>query len=290
MRSERRTVLVTGASSGIGRATAVRLAAAGWDVHAGVRDPAPHAGWATASGIDLVHLDVCDPTGVAAAVEAVVAKGGGRLDALVNNAGVVGVGPVEFVTDAAWAAILDTNVVGQLRVTRAALPALRAAGGRVVFMSSLSGRVAMPFLGPYAASKHALEAAADALRRETRSQGLRVSLIEPGNIATPIWDKGLAARAGLPPSAEDHYRSGLDFATEQAERAARTAIPADRVAAVVQRALTARRPRPRYVVGTDARLIIPLGTRAPRLLDRALALAMRAPSTQNTPQVERNGA
>lgn len=285
-----RTVLVTGASSGIGRATATRLAGAGWRVHAAVRDLDAHREWAAATGIALVHLDVRDPVGVVAAVGAVLDASGGHLDGLVNNAGVPGVGPVEFVTDEAWADVLDTNLIGQLRVTRASLPALRSARGRVVFMSSLSGRVAMPFLAPYAASKHALEAAADALRRETRTHGLRVSLVEPGNIATSIWDKGLAARAGLPPGAEEIYRCGLDFATEQGERAARTAIPADKVAAVVERALTARSPRPRYVVGTDARVLIPLGTRAPRLLDRILALAMRERATTDvTSTAEPNG-
>lgn len=127
-----RTVLVTGASSGIGRATATRLAGAGWRVHAAVRDLDAHREWAAATGITLVHLDVRDPVGMVAAVGAVLDASGGHLDGLVNNAGVPGVGPVEFVTDEAWAEVLDTNLIGQLRVTRASLPALRSArGGRV---------------------------------------------------------------------------------------------------------------------------------------------------------------
>lgn len=285
-----RTALVTGASSGIGQATASRLASAGWTVHGAVRDLEAHQDWAAASGVTLVRLDVRDPAGVDAAVQSVLSTTGGRLDALVNNAGIPSAGPVEFITDEMWSEVLQTNLVGQMRVTRAALPALRAARGRVVFMSSLSGRVAMPFLAPYAASKHALEACADSLRRETRTHGLRVSMVEPGNIATAIWDKGLGARAALPPGAEEIYRAGLDFAFEQGERAARTAIPAEKVAAVVERALTARRPHLRYVVGLDARLLIPLGTRAPRLFDRILALAMsRGSSTSDTRPYETNG-
>jgi NAD(P)-dependent dehydrogenase (short-subunit alcohol dehydrogenase family) len=282
------TVLVTGASSGIGRATATRLAGAGWAVHAAVRDPEAHRDWAS-TGVNLVRLDVRDPAGVLACVESVLATSGGSLDALINNAGIPAVGPVEFISDETWAEVLDVNVVGQMRVTRAALPALRAARGRIVFMSSLSGRVAMPFLAPYAASKHALEACSDSLRRETRAHGIRVSLIEPGNIATAIWDKGLAARAGLPEAAEEIYRSGLDFGTKQGERAARTAIPAEKVAAVVERALTVRNPRSRYIVGKDARLVIPLGTHAPQLLDRILALAMARTASKNAPTTEPNG-
>src|SRR5581483_7822637 len=187
-----RTALVTGASSGIGAACANRLVRGGWHVLAGVR----RTGDAPA-GTEELRLDVTDPTQIRAAADRVE-----RLDGLVNNAGIVVAAPLEELPLDELRRQLEVNVVGQLAVTQALLPALRAARGRIVLVGSIAGRSALPFLGAYSASKFALEAVADALRIERAPAGIRVSLVEPGTIATPIWQRAaadadeLAARLG----------------------------------------------------------------------------------------------
>ena len=277
-RAPTRAVLVTGASTGIGRATALHLDGLGMRVYAGVRRK-PDADALTQAAPDRlvpVILDITDERTVAAAADQLrteLAEAG--LHGLVNNAGITGVGPWEFLALDELREVLEVNVVGQLAVTQALLPAVRAAAGRIVFTSSISGRFAAPFLGPYAASKFALEALAESLRREVAPTGVRISVIEPGNIDTPIWGKALRkdprTRFGL--AAETLYGPGLQFATSMAERGARTAIPAAKVAHAIGHALTDRRPRRRYLVGLDARLSVPIGTHAPALLDWAIARA-----------------
>ncbi|WP_460849336.1 SDR family oxidoreductase [Nocardioides ultimimeridianus] len=271
-------VLVTGASTGIGRVTALHLASLGWEVVAGVRTDEAAASLAAASpGVRPVLLDVTDPTSVKDAATVVADATGGRgLGGLVNNAGIQAVGPWELLPVDRVRDLLETNVLGQVAVTQAVLPQLRAARGRIVFISSLSGAVALPFLGAYAASKHAVEAIGDSWRRELRPHGIRVALVQPGNIATPIWDKGLdpAQLDALGPDLRRLYGPGLDFALAQGRHAADTAIPPARVASAIEHALTARRPRQRYLVGTDARVVVRLQRHAPRLLDRALTAAM----------------
>ena len=271
-------VLITGASTGIGRATALHLDGLGMRVYAGVRRKADADSLTEAASDRLVPviLDVTDECTVAAAADQLrsdLAETG--LHGLVNNAGITAVGPWEFLPLDELREVLEVNVVGQLAVTQALLPALRAAAGRIVFTSSISGRFAAPFLGPYATSKFALEAFAESLRREIASAGVRVSVIEPGNIATPIWGKALDSdpRTRFGPAAETLYGPGLEFATSMAERGARTARPAKKVARAIEHALTAQRPRRRYLVGVDARLSVPIATHAPALLDWAIAQA-----------------
>lgn len=177
------TVLVTGAGRGIGRATALRLAASGWTVHAGVRRAEDGEALVAASPGGRLHpvlLDITDAAQIAAAVSTLP----DRLDAVVNNAGVVVPGPVEAVALDALRRQLEINVVGQIAVTQAVLPRLRTARGRVVFVSSVSGRVSAPMMGLYSASKYALEALADALRMELRPWRVGVVLVEPGAIDT----------------------------------------------------------------------------------------------------------
>jgi NAD(P)-dependent dehydrogenase (short-subunit alcohol dehydrogenase family) len=257
--------LVTGASTGIGRATALRLAAAGWSVLAGVRDSAVGDELAAQSGAGLVpvSLDVTDEAQVAAAAELVAAQtqpttagsaGPGRLDALVNNAGIGLGGPLELLSAQEWRTQFEVNVFGQAAVTRALLPALRAASGRIVFVSSVGGRVSVPFNGPYAASKHALEAIADALRGELHSSGVRVSLVEPGGVKTPIWDKArvLAGEFEVPAELEREYGRVPAALTKLMNDSERRGVSPERVAATIERALTTRRPRARYVVGGEA--------------------------------------
>jgi NAD(P)-dependent dehydrogenase (short-subunit alcohol dehydrogenase family) len=260
------TVLITGASTGIGRACALRLAAHGWRVFAGVRSDdagrdllasAPgggSAGESSATGAEAtltpLRLDVTDPDQIAAAASAV----GDRLDGLVNNAGIGVGGPLELVSPEELRQQFDVNVLGQVAVTRALLPALRTARGRIVLISSVGGRVSVPFNGPYAASKHAIEAIGDALRGELHSSGIAVSLVEPGSVKTPIWEKARATAQAVqvPPELEREYGHVRDAFTKVIDDSARRGVPPERVAATIEQALTARRPRARYLVGADA--------------------------------------
>jgi NAD(P)-dependent dehydrogenase (short-subunit alcohol dehydrogenase family) len=263
-----RTALVTGASTGIGRATALELARRGWAVLAGMRRPAE-----LAPGITPVELDVTSP-------EHVAALRGRPLDALVNNAGIAVTGPLEYLPLAELREQLEVNTVGQLAVTQACLPALRAARGRIVNVSSISGRVALPTYGPYAASKFALEALSDSLRRELRGSGVDVVVVQPGGVVTPIWERGLSRADGLwhAMPAEAHARYGRLYATmrAQAEKLARDGEPAEALAVLLAEILAARRPRVRYVFGRGARVETALaGVLPDRVFDALLALALR---------------
>ena len=267
--------LITGASTGIGRATALRLTASGWTVLAGVRDPAAGerlvadastAATGAPSGRLLpLALEVTDTAQVAAAaarVEQEAARDGvssrGGLDALINNAGMGIGGPLELVSAEDLRRQFDVNVLAQVAVTQALLPALRRAGGRIVFVSSIGGRVAMAFTAPYAASKHAIEAFGDALRVELRSSGVQVALVEPGSVATPIWDKSRAEaeRVVIPPELQGVYGAIPAAMDKVLEDTARRGIPPEQVAATIERALTAQRMRARYVVGRDAKAML----------------------------------
>jgi NAD(P)-dependent dehydrogenase (short-subunit alcohol dehydrogenase family) len=293
------TALVTGASTGIGRATALRLARAGWTVLAGVRDDAAAellTGAADGRGrVEPIRLDVTDAEQIARAAARVAAldgSGPGRLDALVNNAGIGVGGPLELIDVEDLRRQLDVNVVGQIAVTQALLPALRAAhtpratlvggrhaGGRIVFLSSVGGRVAMAFTAPYAASKHAIEAIGDALRVELRTSHVQVALIEPGSVATPIWDKSRAAadRVYVPESLRAEYGHVPAAIDKTLRSTAERGVPPERVAETIERALTASRMRSRYVVGRDARAMITLSRLLPdhvfdRIARRALGV------------------
>lgn len=271
------TALVTGASTGIGRATALRLQGAGWRVLAGVRDQeAGERLVAQARGpgeLEPIELDVTDPDDVARAASrlgapasstaggdgiADASHGPGRLDALVNNAGIAVGGPVELIDEEQLRRQFDVNVFGQIALTRALLPALRSARGRIAFISSIGGRVAMAFTAPYAASKHAIEAFGDALRVELATSGVQVTLIEPGSVATPIWDKGREQAETLSVPAELHAQyGGVPKAMDKVLRdTAERGVPPEEVAATIERALAARRMRARYVVGRDARVML----------------------------------
>ncbi|MCB9664933.1 MAG: SDR family oxidoreductase [Alphaproteobacteria bacterium] len=271
-----RSVLVTGASTGIGRATAELLAEDGWEVLAGVRRDTD-ADAVRADRIHPVQLDVTSPDDLAALPGRVrELLGTERLDGLVNNAGVAVAGPLEALDleELRWQ--LEVNVVGLVGVTQAVLPALRAATGRVVNIGSTGSRVTPPFMGPYTASKHAVVAINDALRQELARFGMQVVLLEPGAIATPIWDKGEAeiARRREAPSdpREALYPEVVDEMARIIAQQARVGIPARAVAEVVRHALTARRPRARYPVGRDAQVVTFLGRHLPpRWMDRLIA-------------------
>jgi NAD(P)-dependent dehydrogenase (short-subunit alcohol dehydrogenase family) len=242
-----RTALVTGASSGIGAACASRLVSSGWRVFAGVRS----AGDAP-RGTEEVLLDVTSGEQISVAAERI-----GELDALVNNAGIAIAMPLEFIPLEELRRQLEVNAIGQVGVTQAFLPHLRRSHGRIVFVSSIAGKSALPFVGAYAASKHALEAVADTLRIELRPFGIAVSVVEPGTIRTPIWRKSAVVADSLADGAPAElgvlYGERIAaFRRVAAERGAKGAS-ADAVARAVEEALTQSRPRTRKLVGRDAK-------------------------------------
>ena len=257
-RTHPRSVLVTGAGRGIGRAISSRLAQSGWDVYAGVRtDAAAHELAAESDRITPVTLDVTDDEHIRALGDVLPA----RLDALVNNAGIAVPGPVETLDRAAMHHQFDVNLIGPLAVTRAVLPRIRAAGtGRIIFISSLNGRVSFPFTGMYNASKFAVEAIADCLRVELQPWGIRVVLVEPGVIDTDPWhemeDLIADLEAGMSPEHRALYAQHLAGEREIIDKLRRGAAPPDTVARAVERALTSRRPQARVLVGRDARMLL----------------------------------
>jgi len=257
-----RSVLITGASTGIGEACARHLAAREWQVFAGVRkvDDGERLR-ASSPRIEPLTLDVTSASDLTAAVELVRERTGGTLDGLVNNAGVAVGGPIEYVTADEWRHQFEVNVIGPVELTRACLPLLRAArpAGRVVMIGSIGGRMASPLLGPYSASKHAMEAIAETLRHELRGDGIKVALIEPGAIRTPMWEKGRQTadelEHRLPPEALDRYRKTIDGVRKSIDMQERNAVPPEKVAAAVERALGSKHPHARTLVGPDAKVM-----------------------------------
>jgi NAD(P)-dependent dehydrogenase (short-subunit alcohol dehydrogenase family) len=254
-------VLVTGASSGIGRKAALLLDRDGYRVFAGVRrEPDGESLRREASGrLTPVLLDVTDAASIAAAAKEIEAElAGAGLAGLVNNAGIGVGGPLEFLPLEELRRVLEVNAVGVVAVTQACLPLLRRARGRVVVVGSISGRLSVPFGGPYCASKFAVEALCDSLRMELAPWGMQVSLVEPGDVDTPIWEKtqGYADRmlAKLPQAARELYADAIVAVRRQLDQSARGASPPEACARAIAHALSARRPRTRYLVGTDARI------------------------------------
>jgi NAD(P)-dependent dehydrogenase (short-subunit alcohol dehydrogenase family) len=274
-----KSVLVTGSSSGIGRATVERLARDGWKVFAAVRDPAdvPTAG-VGAGEVAPIVLDVTDAKSLEAAAAEVRESTGGSLDALVSNAGIPVGGALEAVESEQLRRILDVNVVGAVAVTQVFLPLLRAARGRILIVGSLGGRVAFPFAGPYHASKFALEGIADSLRAELRPQGVRVGLIEPGPIATPIWEKArkqvAAQRGALDEERRRLYDERLRSFEDSLRSAEEKGAPPSKVAEKIAGALEGGGAR--YPVGCGARTLATLRHLLPDLVfDRLAGLVSR---------------
>lgn len=247
-------VLVTGASTGIGYACAQTIAAAGFIVFAGVRSEADAQRLSEVHGnVRPILLDVTVSEQIAGAADAIRASGV-QLRGLVNNAGIAIAGPLEFLPLEDFRKQFETNLFGALAVTQAMLPLLRQTpDARIVFMSSVSGQIAPPYVGPYASSKFALEAMADALRMELTQFGIRVSVVQPGNVRTPIWQKGRDAKddlvARMPQDASTHYADAVNALVRVTQREERTGIDPKIVAHAVLRALTSRQPKARYPVG-----------------------------------------
>lgn len=272
----RGAVVITGAGSGIGRACAELLHERGFRVFAGVRKA---AALADCPGPVPLTMDVTDAGAVAAAVAEVGdALGAEPLVGLVCSAGVSGGGPVELTPLEDVRRVMETNFTGTVAVTRAFLPLLRAGRGRVVCIGSIGGRVPTPFLAPYSASKAAVAALCDCLRVELRQWRIDVALVEPGSIATPMWRKGLeemdAATASYSPEGRALYDTALQAVRRAAVQIAARGVPPATVARVVERALTARRPRTRYLVGSDARAQAALRLLPDRARDAIIARAL----------------
>jgi NAD(P)-dependent dehydrogenase (short-subunit alcohol dehydrogenase family) len=255
------TVLISGTSTGIGRDAALTLGRRGWTVFAGVRtDVDGDALLAEQAGdIRPLRLDVTSPDEIRAAVIAIRdAVGPAGLDALVNNAGVATGGPLEALPEDDLRWMFEVNVIGLHALTRAVLPLIRDARGRVVHVSSVAGVMYHPMTGAYAATKHAVQALAGTLRAEVVGQGIHVCTINPGVIATPIWAKGEqladARDASMSESVKQRYRPFLEATRKQIAEGMTVGAPPGIVSNAIVHALESRRPRTRYFVGTDARL------------------------------------
>jgi NAD(P)-dependent dehydrogenase (short-subunit alcohol dehydrogenase family) len=268
------TILVTGASTGIGYATALRLSKNA-TVFAGVRSESDYAAMgALGENIVPVYLEVTDRDSIARAKTTIAEKTGGRLDALVNNAGIVVAGPLELIEPEQFERQFAVNVMGPLYVSQAFLPMIRAAKGRIVTIGSIGGKMSMPYVGPYSASKFAIEAMTDALRIEMLPFGVKVILIEPGAIKTPLWQRtqaaGKATAERLSPEGLALYGEPIRKMQAFSSKIEDGAIGPERVAEVIERALTARSPQARYVVGTDARVQLVIARLPEAIRDRLI--------------------
>ncbi len=288
-------VLITGASTGIGRACAAHLAHIGFEVFAGVRKDvdaqaidAEGRGQVGGGSLCAIKLDVTDESSIATAVSHIQSVAGADgLKAVVNNAGVSFPGPVEFLSIADWRRQFEVNFFGQIAVTQAALPLLRRhvtsrgkGAARLMLMSSIAGKVGQPILGAYTASKFALESLGDSLRLELQRQGVQVCLVEPGAIDTPIWKKAEAAEmmSGAAYPGRALYGPEIDAVLAYARSAAISAAPVGLVSAAVEQCLVLRRPRPRYVVGRAAKIGAVMRRIMPdRIFDAMLSRAIKLP-------------
>ncbi|MEH2254166.1 SDR family NAD(P)-dependent oxidoreductase [Nostoc sp.] len=256
-----RIVVVTGASTGIGQACALLLDQLGFSVFAGVRQDidAQTLKQKASQRLIPIFLDVTNAESIASAVDKVTnAVGGVGILGLVNNAGIAVPGPLELLPIAEFQHQMQVNITGQLAVTQAFLGLLRQSRGRIVNMGSIAGRSPTPFLGAYNTSKFALVALNDVMRMELRPWGISVSIIEPGAIATPIWEKSLnqseIAQQDLPEWAQNLYGQAMNIVRKKMQIIASKGISADIVAQTVVHALTAKRPKTRYLVGQDAKI------------------------------------
>jgi NAD(P)-dependent dehydrogenase (short-subunit alcohol dehydrogenase family) len=285
-----RSVLISGASSGIGKASALHLARRGFFVIAGVRREQDGQQLESSSQGRLfaISLDITDPASIARArnkVEELTRESG--LLGLFNNAGIAVAGPVEHVSLDEWRRQFEVNVIGHVALTQALLPLIRRyvaahghGSGRIIFTGSISGRVTLPILGPYSASKHAIAAIAAALRQELRAQGILVSLLEPGAIQSEIWKKAddFIATVGPHDPARALYDRHVEAMIQQTHEGARSAIPAEHVARLVEECLTRPKPKIRTTVGRDAAIAALLRWLfGERLFYRMIAKAIKIP-------------
>ena len=276
-------LLVTGASTGIGRAVALAAARAGWRVFGGVRREEDGAALEADAGgaLRALILDVTDATHRERAADDIEEeRGEAGLQGLVNNAGIVVSGPLEFLPLEEFRLQMEVNVTGLLAVTQRMLPLLRLARGRIVNVGSISGRVGFPLEGAYNASKFALEGLSDVLRLELAPWGLHVALIEPGSVATPLWGRMReqldCTVNAMPEAAQRFYGSAFRRWREEVDDCERRGLPPEAVVRPVLHALTARRPRARYLVGKSARRLALAARFLPdRLRDRLILARLK---------------
>jgi NAD(P)-dependent dehydrogenase (short-subunit alcohol dehydrogenase family) len=276
-----KSVLITGASTGIGRASALRMDRNGWRVFAGVRreeDAESLRADASARLLPLT-LDVTDSDQIAAAAERIVTEvGPAGLDGLVNNAGIAVPSPLETIPIDDFRHQIEVNLTGQVAVTQALLSQLRLARGRIVFISSIGGLIAFPLTGAYHAAKFGIEAVGDVFRQELRSWGISVSIVEPGSIATPIWDRGERRADEIgerTPHREELYGKSIAAYRKVIKDTAKRGIPPEKAAETIEHALSSTRPKTRYLVGVDAKFQARLAPLIPtRLFDRIVARVM----------------
>jgi NAD(P)-dependent dehydrogenase (short-subunit alcohol dehydrogenase family) len=254
-------VVVTGASTGIGRSTALLLDRKGYRVFAGVRrdEDAKSLAEDGSERLKPIKLDVAKERSITAARTTVRrAVGDEGVVGLVNNAGVGGGGPIEAIPIDDFRDVLEVNLVGQLAVTQAFLPLIRKAKGTVVFVSSIGGRVASPFMSPYNSSKFGIEALGESLRHEVKPWDIDVVMVEPGSIDTDIWSKGQETMrdriSRMPPEARRLYGQQLSRFGEVIQETASRGIAPEKVAQVIHKAISSDNPRHRYLVGTDAKI------------------------------------
>ena len=274
-------VVITGASSGIGADAAALLAREGYMVFAGVRNDADGARAARLSErVRPLMLDVADKASIDAAVRT-VAESGHLLRGVVSNAGIAVAGPLEFLPVDEIRRQFEVNVFGALAFVQAFLPQLRVSRGRIVLVGSISGRLGVPFIASYSASKAALRSFADALRVELRGAKIDVSLIEPSSVKTPIWQKGRDSREELTerlgPRAFEHYGEHIEAVFAQTHREEKAGIPVEQVSRAILHALTARKPRASYLLGGSARAGSIVAMLPSRLRDRALRASLKLP-------------
>ncbi|MFE0186587.1 SDR family oxidoreductase [Streptomyces sp. NPDC058989] len=279
-----RAVVITGASSGLGKEAALALEQRGFQVFAAVRkleDAQRLRDEASSARLRPVIMDVTDEDSIrAAATEVAETMGDEGVWALVNNAGSCVSAPLECVPPESLRQQLDTNVIGTVAVTQAFLPQLRRSRGRIVNISSGVGSVAVPYLGVYATAQFAKEGLSDALRRELRPFGVSVVVVKPGAISTPIWGKVRQSGEGImskaPKTIADNYRASFEqFLRANEQRALTSKTRPEDFARTIFRALTVARPRTRYCVGADARVATTLSRLLPdAVLDRSLSVVV----------------
>src|SRR3954454_151692 len=284
--NESGAVVVTGASTGIGRATALFLDQKGFRVFAGVRKQADAESLAEDGSDRLtpITIDVTKDSSIASArdeVENAVGKDG--LVGLVNNAGIGDGGPVETIDLDVLRNVLEVNLVGQVAVTQAFLPLIREAPGTIVFIASIGGRIASPFMSPYNTSKFAIEALGESLRQELAPWKIDVVVVEPGSIDTPIWSKGAETideqTERMSEEAKRLYGKQLERMDKVLKETASRGIPPEKVAEAVHEAISSDKPRHRYLVGTDAKIAARLkGTLPDRVFSKLAARQFKMPT------------
>lgn len=254
-----KSIVITGCSTGIGRSAAIELAR-NFRVFAGVRSAKTGEELKVEAGANLVpiQIDVTDVKSIAAAARVVSEQSPEGVYGLVNNAGIVVAGPIEGIPLDEFRKQFDVNVIGLVAVTQAFLPLVRKARGRVVNVGSIAGRITVPFIGAYSASKFAVEAISDALRRELEPHGVKVSLIEPGSVDTPIWDKSFNKaedlRSGLAKDMEVLYSERMNHFENMAKKLGRQGISVNHVTKAITHALSSSWPKTRYLVGAEAKV------------------------------------